>query len=75
MKLTNLLLQHGQQEIQRNWFALAKKKFEFKASEAVLELLPMAEQIKKEDMEREKARLQAIMLKLCGQDLLDEIIE
>jgi hypothetical protein len=31
--------------------------------------------IKQEDMEREKARIQDIMLKLYGKDLLDEIIE
>ncbi|HWF17668.1 MAG TPA: hypothetical protein VG754_00280, partial [Verrucomicrobiae bacterium] len=75
VQLANILLQHGQQEIQRNWFRLAREKFKFKASEEVLKVLPMAEQIKQEDMQREKARIQDIMLKLYGKDLLDEIIE
>jgi hypothetical protein len=74
-RLTGLLLEHGQQQIQLNWFNLAREKFKFKAAEEVLKVLPMAEEIKKEDMEREKARLEAIMVKLYGKDLLDEIIE
>jgi hypothetical protein len=74
-RLAGLLLEHGQQQIQGNWFKLASKKFQFKAAEEVLKVLPMAQEFNKEEAEREKARLEAIMLKLFGKDLLDEIIE
>jgi hypothetical protein len=74
-RLANLLLEHGQQQIQHAWLKLAKEKFHFNSAEAALKALPLAEQIKKEDLEREKARIEDIMLKLYGKDLLDEIIE
>jgi hypothetical protein len=52
----------------------AREKFQFKAAKAALEALPMAEQIKKEDMERERARMEAMRRQIFRKEL-DKIIE
>jgi len=67
--LTNLMLQSGQQEIQRQWLALARERFEFKASTAVLKALPLANEMKAEENAREDARMNAIKQKLFGREL------
>jgi hypothetical protein len=67
--LTNLMLQSGQQEIQREWLALARERFEFKASTAVLKALPLANEMKAEEHARETARMNAIKQKLFGREL------
>lgn len=53
-------------QVQRRRLELARERFEFNAAKAALEQLAMAGQINAEDLERERARLLAIKVRLFG---------
>ncbi|HZV33429.1 MAG TPA: helix-turn-helix domain-containing protein [Verrucomicrobiae bacterium] len=68
-----LVLEGEQREIQRERIALMRDKFEFKASQAAMKALPLAEEFNKEDMEREEARMATLRRKLFGK-LADQVL-
>ena len=72
--LTQLLLSSAQQELQREWLALARERFEFKASKAALKALPLVDEFNRDEEERETARVERIKHQLFG-SLLDKVIE
>lgn len=55
--LNRMLTQSEERETQRGRLALAREKFEFKASKAALKLLPFLKKIMLEDEAREEARI------------------
>jgi|SRR5882724_7855603 len=66
----NRLLQAGhERKIQQGWLVLARERFEFNASKAVLKALPLANEMMAEENAREDARLAAIKQKLFGREL------
>ena len=71
--LTSLLLQNEQQNIQREWLALARERFEFKAAKATLKARPVMDEMTRDDEAREHARVEAIKLKIFGKELLDSV--
>lgn len=72
--LGRVILQSQERQIQEKRVDLARERFQFKAAQAALEVLPMAGQLKKEDMERERARMEAVRRQLFRKEL-DHIIE
>jgi hypothetical protein len=55
-------------QVQHRRLALARDRFEFNAAKAALEKLSNMEEINKEDLEREEARLHAIRVRLFGKN-------
>jgi len=64
--LATLILQSEQHEIQREWLALARERFEFKASKAALKVLPLLDEMNRDDEAREIARIETIKRKIFG---------
>jgi hypothetical protein len=64
-----LMLQSEEREIQRERVALARERFEFKAAQAALKALPLADEMKAEDEERELERIELIKQRLFGSEL------
>jgi len=71
--LGKLALEAEGREIQRERMALAREKFEFNASEAAMRALPLVDQFKQEDMEREEARMAYLRRQLFG-NLADQVL-
>ena len=71
--LTNLLLLSAQQELQREWLALARERFEFKAAKAALKALPLQDEFARQEDAFEDARIDAIKRKLFGKELAEAI--
>jgi hypothetical protein len=67
--LGRLALQSQEREIQLQRIALARERFEFKASEAALKILPHLEEMNREDEARELARIEDIKRKLFGKEI------
>lgn len=67
-----VLTQTEERETQRGRLALARQKFEFKASKEAFKQLKLLDQIKKEDEAREDAAIDTIRLSIFGQDPVDE---
>jgi hypothetical protein len=53
-------------QVQHRRLELARDRFEFNAAKAAMEQLPKVEEMNKEDLEREEARLHAIIVRLFG---------
>jgi hypothetical protein len=66
--LGRLLMQSEEHEIQRQWLALARDRFEFSAAEAVVAEMPKLGHLTDEDLEREKERMLHFKEKLFGPD-------
>jgi hypothetical protein len=64
--LGRLMSDSEQREIQRERLALEREKFEFNAAAAALAELPHVHSETAKDIEREKARIQAIKVRLFG---------
>ena len=61
---------HGEEcEIQRERVALARERFRFRASQAALKALPLMDEMKAQDEEREMERVEAIKIRLFGREL------
>jgi len=73
--LANLLLLSEQHELQREWLALARERFQFKASKAVLKALPLRDEFNRDEEARETERIEMIKRQLFGDELLEGIIE
>jgi hypothetical protein len=67
--LGRLILQSQEREIQNRRVSLARDRFEFKASEAALKILPHLEEMNREDEARELARIEDIKRKLFGKEI------
>jgi hypothetical protein len=72
-KLGRLMLQTEDREIQRDRADLARERFQFKASQAALKVLPMLDEMNQEEEAREIARVEKIKLRLFGSRLLKMI--
>ena len=68
--LGRLMLQSEEREIQRERALLARQRFEFKAAQAALKALPLADELKAEDEERELERIELIQRRIFGDELL-----
>jgi hypothetical protein len=66
--LGRVLTQSEEREIQRGRLALARERFQFKATKAALKLMPLLNQMKQEDQEREDTRMDEICLAIFGDD-------
>ncbi len=64
--LGRVLTQSEEREIQRGRLALAREKFEYKASKAALTQLTLLDKIRQEEEAREEARIQEIKLSVFG---------
>jgi len=67
--LGRIVLEGQEKEIQLGRLALARDRFEFKTSKAVLHALPLANKFKEEDQQREKERIEAIKREIFGDEL------
>jgi hypothetical protein len=72
--LGRIVLEGQDKEIQLKRVALACERFKFNASKAALAALPLAEQLKTEELEREEENVEAVQRTLFGKEL-DKIIE
>ena len=64
--LGRLMAESEEREIRRTRVVLAREKFEFNAVKEVFKLAPLLERMKKEDQEREDAKMDAIRLEIFG---------
>ena len=71
--LGRVLTQTEEREIQRSRLALAREKFEFKASKAALKQFRLLNQMTQEDEAREDAKIDTIRLEIFGKDPVDEV--
>jgi len=72
--LTHLLLLSEQQELQREWLALARERFQFKAAKAVLKVLPLQDELAAEEEAREIERVEKIKRQIFGK-YLDGVVD
>jgi len=71
--LARLILQSEDREIQRERVALARDRFQFKASQAALKVLPMLDEMTQEQEAMELARIEKIKLAIFGSKPLSEV--
>ena len=72
--LGRIVLDSQERQIQQDRVDLARERFQFKAAQAALEALPLAEKMRKEDHEREKERVDAMRRHIFRKEL-DKIYE
>jgi hypothetical protein len=73
--LGRLLSQSEEREIRRLRLAFARERWQFRTAKQALKLLPMLNEMSKEDEERDNARIQAVRVRLFGPKVPDATIK
>jgi hypothetical protein len=63
--LGKLLADAEKRDLQRQRLKLAREKFEFNAARAALKQLPLMNELKEDELDREDDRMQAMRMRLC----------
>jgi hypothetical protein len=72
--LGRIVLDSQERQIQQDRVDLARERFQFKAAQAAMEALPLAEKMRKEDHDREQERVDAMRRHIFRKEL-DKIYE
>jgi hypothetical protein len=70
--LGRLVSQNHEREIQRGRLALARQRFEYRAAKAALEQMPLANEMRRQEDEREEARILAVKEAIFRDEMLKE---
>ncbi|HZQ45395.1 MAG TPA: hypothetical protein VFC07_00165 [Verrucomicrobiae bacterium] len=70
--LGRLVSQNHLRETQRKQLELAREKFEFRAAKAALEQMALADEMRREEDEREEKRILAVKKGIFGKEMLKE---
>jgi hypothetical protein len=64
--LGKLLADAEKRDLQRQRLKLAREKYEFNAARAALKQLPLMNELKEDELDRQDDRMQAMRMRLCG---------